>query len=91
VKFALIIGGLIVGAASVLFGWNWVKAPDVEFQRAHRTDYDGYRLAKACHGNARYTPSALGYVGFLFHGRLRDALTVERELDDQWSKQLVIC
>lgn len=90
-RLGLIAGGMVVAAALTLLGWNWLKVPDQVFQRNHRSDYDGYRLAKACNAKARYGPKALGYVGFLLHGHLRDALTVERQVDDQWSKQLVSC
>lgn len=87
-----LLAGAIAAAALLLLAWNWLSMGDGEFREKHRRTYDSYRWAEACKRPWNgYRPTIGARIGQLVRGRLFDALAVEREIADQWSKQSIEC
>ena len=87
-----LLAGAIAAALALLLAWNWLNMGDRNFREKHRRAYDSYRWAEACkQPSIGYRPTIGARIGQLVRGQLLDALAVERDVADQWSKQSIIC
>ena len=87
-----LLGVAIAAALLLLVAWNWLNMGDSRFREQHRKLYDSYRWAEACKQAWKgYRPTIAGRIGQMLKGRLFDALAVEREVGDLWSKQSIAC